>query len=275
MSAIRAGVRLATVAALRDRTWIKRVADSANTPIDQTIIEEPTPYASVFVDDDDSESADMEAHDGKHSILLVIEFGVSRPLLPEEGGDSVAVKVGMPTETDDGFELILDAMELQIERALQTDPYSQWGTLWKGFTRAIVSVNSKRGASAEKGIRWAARQRLMRLSVIDDPPPGFDYANSQHILPKFVAAMRASSERIDLAKHADFFEAMFMTDKLPDWRVAQGWLTLTGKQIRHLGIAPIFDADGEPPLIAPEEGSIMPLQQEHYTPDDDYVGSAD
>src|SRR5262245_40825631 len=81
MSIVRACVRLATVAALRDRLWPADILDSDNRPLEEAVTQEPRPYIVVFTDDDDYEDiAGNEVTAAGRSLLLVIEFGIAAPI---------------------------------------------------------------------------------------------------------------------------------------------------------------------------------------------------
>src|SRR5436309_6168523 len=165
MSLIRSCIRVCAVAALRDRLWQSvKVYDSDNTPLEDAVKEAPQPYATVYTDDDDG--TDTEAHDlesGTRTMLMIVEFGVAGPFKQEVEGKLERWVDVVPT--DASFELAVDSLDRQIGFALFSDPRSTWGELLKALAR-VRSVSRKRGAGAEKGARYAARQIIFQLDPV-------------------------------------------------------------------------------------------------------------
>lgn len=231
MSIVRSCLRLATVAALRDKTWAEtRVLDSDNGPLSAAILAEPTPYIVCFTDDDDRE--EIEGFDllaAKRTLVIVIEFGLASALPPSDGGPAMRIPA-----TDGAFELALDIIERQIINALVHDPLSAWGALWRDLAmRFDLKTSSKRGGSSEGGSRWAARQLLLHVDPIADPPAGV-VLSDDHPVPRFLAAARADG----FAGAADLIAATLPIADLPTWRVAQAWLGLTEFAVRGLALGP-------------------------------------
>jgi hypothetical protein len=231
MSIIRSCLRLATVAALRDKTWAEtRVLDSDNGPLEAAIRAEPTPYIVCFTDDDDRD--EIEGFDllgAKRVLVLVIEFGLAAALPPSDGGPTMRIPA-----TDGAFELALDIIERQIINALVHDPTSTWGALWRDIAmRFDLKTSSKRGGSSEGGSRWAARQLLLNVDPIADPPAGV-VLSEQHPVSRFLVAAR----RDGFGGAADLIEAALPTVAASSWRQAQAWLGLTEFSVRALGLGP-------------------------------------
>jgi hypothetical protein len=238
VSIVRSCVRLATVAARRDKTWAEtRVLDSDNGPLEAAIKAEPTPYIVVYSDDDDrDEIQGFDFIGAKRTLLIVIEFGLAAALTPSDGGPTMRIPA-----TDGAFELALDILERQIINALVHDPTSTWGALWHDLARRFdLKASSKRGGSSEGGSRWAARQLLLHVDPIADPPPGVVLPDA-HPVPCFLAAVRAADadgSLVGFGGAADLIEAALPTVNAPDWRQAQAWLGLTEFDARALGLGP-------------------------------------
>jgi len=236
-------MRLCTVAALRDRTWAEnRIFDSENAPLDQSIQREPTPYMVVYTDDDERE--EIEGFDllGANRVLAVIvAFGLACAVDANEGGPAIRIPA-----TDGGFEMAIDMIERQIVHALLHDPFYPWGELWRQLaTKLSLRAMSKRGGSAEGGARWAARQLVLHVDTIAEPPAGV-VLRDDHPIKVFIAAARASPIR-GMPGAADMIEKSLATTAVSSWRQAQAWLGLTDHAARALGLGP--------PVIPQEEPS--------------------
>jgi hypothetical protein len=234
MSIVRSCLRLATVAALRDKTWAEtRVLDSDNGPLEAAILADPTPYIVVYTDDDNRE--EIEGFDllaAKRTLVIVIEFGLASALAPSDGGPAMRIPA-----THGSFELALDIIERQIINALVHDPLSVWGALWRDLAmRFDLKTSSKRGGSSEGGSRWAARQLLLHVDPVADPPAGVPFPDD-HPVPLFLVAARAAG----FGGAADLIAAELIAPTapaLPTWREAQAWLGLTEPAVRGLGLGP-------------------------------------
>jgi hypothetical protein len=240
MSVVRSCLRIATVAALRDKTWAEtRVIDSDNGPLENAIKADPTPYIVCYTDDDDREEIDgFDLAGAKRALVIVLEFGLASAITPMDGG----TKMRIPA-TDGAFELALDIIETQIVTALVHDPTSAWGELWRELAmRFDLKAHSKRGGSSEGGSRWAARQLVLHVDPIADPPPGV-LIDPDHPVRRFLTAARADG----FASAADLIEASISTVAAPVWRQAQAWLGLTEAAARGIGLGP--------PLIPQEKES--------------------
>ena len=98
MSIVRACIRLATVAALRDRLWPADIFDSDNRPLEEALTQEPRPYVVVFTDDDDYEDiAGNEVTAAARTLLLVIEFGIAAPIRRNDDRGAQKSKSRRPT----------------------------------------------------------------------------------------------------------------------------------------------------------------------------------
>lgn len=270
MSIIRSCLRLSTVAALRSRTWAgTRVMDSPNLAIDLAMKAEPTPYIAVYTDDDARIGLGKQLDGQGRTIYLIVEFGVAAPIEQTEGGSGPSISI--PAPTDEAFELIVDNLERQILYALTQDAESPWGAIWKSFTVRTDQVDSKRGGSADKGERWAARQLIFHLMPISDPVAGF-VMKPTHPVQQFLTAARAAPDELKLRNIIDVIEAMATPGTVPDWKVAQGWLGISTRAVRDIGIAPaILVGDVEPaPLVTATPNDLGNVDT---VPNDDYLNA--
>lgn len=160
MSLVRLGVRVAAVHALLGRTYAEaNVHDSKITPLDALVKETAEPFVIITTDDDDQEMRGRDVNAGPRRLDLVIEFGLASTATDGE--------VTVP-HTDAGMEIVLDLMQRQILRAL-VDEASAYSTAFKRLVTSINGLTSRRGASAEDGVRYAARQMIINVDTINDP----------------------------------------------------------------------------------------------------------
>lgn len=253
MSIVRACIRVAAVAALRDRGWADvKVFDSDNRPFEAGIKEEPAPYVVVFTDDDNQNEVEgRDVAGSARSLSLVVEFGIAAPLpaLATDEDPPNTIRVAVPP-TDAAYELTLDAIDTAVVNALILDPRSAWGEIIRDLAPRIMSVTGRRGGAADKGVRWAARQRIFEIEPIIDPAPGV-VLGENHPISKFLAAVAAAPEALDVAGAGTFIEKMLSTSQDWTWRVAQASLGLTVEEVRGIGVAPaVITDDTEAPALA-------------------------
>jgi hypothetical protein len=256
-------IRQTAVAALRRRTLAEvRVFDSDNTPLLDALKDiDQGPYITVYTDDDtrsNIQGRDLSTSD--RNISLVLEIGIaSRVVLPAVDGTDPIPELQLPA-TDEVMELTIDIVEAQAIKALFTDPQSEWGQLLNEMVGGIHRAPSMRGAQADKGTRYAARQISFQLiNTIADPVPGI-VLDDYHPIAKFLAL--AASDTGAGIKTAGEIIGRFVNDTAsPDWRTAQSWLALTQQGIRALGIAPLSAVapDEEGAMLDTPDGSINPL----------------
>jgi hypothetical protein len=237
MSITRTAVRLAAARAVTNRTLAgNRVHDSAIEPIDVAISEVRLPLITVFTDDDMTDAIGRDTWQGRRELDLIFEVAVATSV--QDGAFTIP-------ETDFGFEWTLDIIEHQIERAL-FDEGTPWSSIFMSLVPRIHSKASRRGASAERGVRFAARQIVYKVDPIAAPMPG---AAIDAALPygRLIAAMEQDA---DLAEYGTFLRNIIETPMKPDWKRAAEAIGLTRADAEAIGIAP-FDLteQGEPPIV--------------------------
>jgi hypothetical protein len=242
MSIARTAVRIAAARAVLNRTLAAdRVSDSAIEPIDVAITDVRLPMITVFTDDDSIDGTGREVWQGNRQLDLIFEVAVA-----------TAVKDGTFTipETDFGLEWALDIIEHQIERAL-LDEGTEWSKVFMALVPRIHSKASRRGASAERGVRFAARQIVYKVDPIASPLPGEPIASD---LPygRLLAAMAADA---DIAEYAVFLRSVIETPSKPDWKRAAEAIGITRAEADAIGIAPV-DLTEQGDAALAETGSV-------------------
>lgn len=232
---VRSCIRIAAVMALRNSTWAdERVYDSENTPLSEAVKSANAPFVVVYTEDVDDtiEGSDMLSPE-KRQMKLVVELGIAGMIPQTDGGSVVEIPV-----TDDALERAVDMLEYQVASHLFHTPLNPWGELLRQFCPVVHSVASVRAGEAERGVRWAARQRTMIVDTIGDPVPGVILSNN-HAISKFIA-MAKNDEDMALGNVATLIESMISTVNAPTWRQAQAALGLTEEGVRGIGIAPPY-----------------------------------
>lgn len=161
MSFSRLALRLATVKALTDTTLAgSRVRDSEIGPLEDLAENEAAPVIIVYTDDEETNISrrDLSTHDGWQS--LVIELAVTTRMKHADGWE-------VP-QTSEGLELTLDLIERQVITTL-TGGSGSWAVVWRNLVRECGKRNSRRGASARDGTRYAGRQIVLEIQLPKEP----------------------------------------------------------------------------------------------------------
>lgn len=195
MSLASLAVRLATVRALKGRTFAQGyVYDSKIDPLDLVARESGLEFVIIVTTDDDAmeiEGSDLRAPD--HRLELVIEVAATAKLTVQgKDGDDV---IDVPA-SDAGLEVTLNLIGWQIMRALSADG-GPWGDLWRRLVTRVYEVTSKRGADAVNGIRYAARQYVLKIDHVAEPEPG---AEPSGLWADVIDMMKADPELAGIGK---------------------------------------------------------------------------
>lgn len=187
MSLSRLALRMAAVRAIRGATLAEgRVFDSDVNPLDHRINADPAPVIIVYTDDHvEAPRGRADMLTGNTSCDLVIEMAVAgRVLVPQEDAPAVSI-----AETNAGTEMSLDLMERQVVAAL-TGRAGTWPDLWRIFCVAVRQRVSRRAASEESGVRFAARQLVLTCDMLMDPPVGLAFTEDS-AWARWIAAVEA------------------------------------------------------------------------------------
>jgi hypothetical protein len=235
-------MRLAAARALRDQTLAGvRVFDSAVDPIDQTIAENRQPLIVLTTDEHGLDVTGRDLGSGAHRCDLVIEIAIaSRVELPASNGDGGQISIAIP-HTDEGMELTLDIMEHQVTRALTHDD-NAWSRAWMKLVPRVTQRLSRRGASSENGIRFAARQLVLTCDLVDTPVSG-DTIVPNSAWGEALALMEADPI---LANIANLLRTEIDGTDLADWRRAADALGIPLEVANHIGIGSIADLEADP-----------------------------
>lgn len=240
MSLQRLAHRIATVKALAGRTLAgDRVRDSAIAPIDVQAGEEAAPFIAVYTDDFEGRWRDLPGRDDQ-TLALILEIGVTARMLiadPDNPGNEI-VSWGIPP-TDAGIELTLDMIERQARIALD-DEANAWAELWRTLHMGDAAYTSIRGASAEKGIRFAGRQLKVEVQPLDEPAFG---PAASGVWSALLDAMDADAELVNLAPAV---RSLIEADTPPvDWIAVRRRFGMDDGEVTSLGLEPAEGAGEE------------------------------
>ena len=261
MSLARLAMRIAAARALRGATLAEaRVYDSAIAPIDQTVAEERQPILIVTTDDHEMAVTGRDLFHGNVACDLVIEAAIAaRVEVP--GGSDDETMIAIP-HTDEGMELALDLMEHQVMAALIRER-TAWSRVWMKLVPRISRRLSRRGASVEKGVRFAARQIVLTCDLIEVPTDGAPIAEGT----AWAELIQAMSADADLAPVAQMLRSEIEGQPLADWRRAAKMLGIHLETADAIGIGPVLDLaqDPQPTTEVEVTGGPEPLIVNRYT----------
>jgi hypothetical protein len=245
MSLTRLAMRLAAARAVRNKTLAAdRVFDSAVDPIDQTIAETRQPLIVVTTDEHALDITGRDLGSGDHACDLVFEVAIaSRVEVPAPDGQGGQITIAIP-HTDEGMELTLDIMEHQIIAALTQDD-GAWSATWMKLVPRVTRRLSRRGASAENGVRFAARQMVLTCDLVDTPVAG-EALGSNTAWGDVLTLMEADP---DLTNIASLIRAEIEGAPLADWRRAAAELGIPLEVADQIGIGPVLDFGGDPKTL--------------------------
>jgi hypothetical protein len=257
MSLTRLVMRLAAARALRDRTLAgARVFDSAVDSIDQTIAANRQPLIVLTTDEHVLDVTGRNLGSGTHQCDLVIEIAIaSRVEMPAPDGSGGQISIAIP-HTDEGMELTLDIMEHQVITALTRDD-NAWSRAWMKLVPRVTRRLSRRGASSENGVRFAARQLVLTCDLVDTPVAG-DTIAPNSAWEDVLILMEADPI---LANIANLLRTEIDGTVLADWRRAAEALGIPLEVANQIGIGPIADLDADPQLLSDVTFADFDLEQ--------------
>jgi hypothetical protein len=242
MSLTRLVMRLAAARAVRDRTLAgPRVFDSAVDPIDQTIAENRQPLIVITTDEHALDVTGRDLGSGHHECDLVFEVAIaSRVEVPAPDGQGGQINIAIP-HTDEGMELTLDIIEHQIIAALTKDD-GAWSGVWMKLVPRVKRRLSRRGASSENGVRFAARQIVLTCDLVDTPVAGAPIADGT----AWTAALAVMATDPAFFDIASLLLAEIEGQPVTDWRRAAAELGIPLEVADQIGIGPVLDLDDDP-----------------------------
>lgn len=236
MSFARLALRLATVKALAGVTIAgDRVRDSEIGQIEDIAENEAAPVIIVYTDDEevDISRRDLSSHDGLQA--LVIQIAVTTRM---KGGEAPLP----PLLTSEGIEMTLDLIERQVLATL-TGGQSAWAKVWRQLTPEIKKRRSRRGASAQDGVRFAGRE--IEISVKLPKEPNSDSVSG----PVWADFFAAVADDADLAPVSASLQAIAVGDAALDvWLALRAAYGISEREAQALLIEPTPENFGAPAI---------------------------
>ena len=229
MSLVSLALRVAVARALVGQTFAEaRVYDSAIAPLDGVIAEERRPFIVVCSDQERAKITGRDVPGPEREIDLVLELALAS-FVPGEAG----VEVLIP-HTDEGLEVALDLMVRQSLRAMLSGE-SVWSRVILALVPRLLKLETQRGAGADKGVRFAARQVRLVCDPIADPPFGQPVPSGSP-WTLWLAAAEADSATAPLRT---LVTEAITGAPLPKWETVRSELGLTREAARGIGLMPI------------------------------------
>lgn len=234
MSLSRLAIRLVTVKALAGQTLAgSAVSDSEVSAIDVAAAEHKRPFIAVYTDDGEGQGVGRDLLTGNGTFSLAIESGVTSKMRYRlDSGEDELVDALVPT--DALMEMTLDLIARQIAIAL-ADPTNEWADLWRRFVTKVGRIRTRRGASADKLLRFAGRQMEIEVHPLADPP--FGKAPSG-VWADLLAKIEQDDDP-DFRKLAAPIRAAMVGDQPePTWRLDQSQLALSNGEAVAMLVTP-------------------------------------
>lgn len=244
MSLARTILRLAAVQAITGNTIAgDAVFDSDIDPIDQRVSEAPQPLIVVYTDDDQSTPTGFSDFLQGSQVELVVEMvyaGRSSISVDPDGQGPQETEVLQLSGRDAANEILLDMIERQVVRTL-TAGQGPWSKVFRSVASTCTRRLSRRGASAEQGVRFAVRQLVLTLEPLIDPVPGMR-------IPSGSAWDQALSlmEGSQFGPIAQMLRDDIEGQPITEWRRFAGQLGVSLDTMSAIGMGPVGAVDPVP-----------------------------
>jgi hypothetical protein len=122
---------------------------------------------------------------------------------------------------------------------------------------------SRRGASVEKGVRFAARQIVLTCDLIEAPTDGAAISAGT----AWADLLSVMAEDADLAPIAAILRSEIEGMPLADWRRAANMLGIHLESADAIGLGPVLDLSEDPQIFDEAEinGAPDPVVVNHHT----------
>lgn len=242
MSLVGLALRMCAVRALEESGIFPtgRVFDSMFHTVDEVAGADPKPFAIVSTETITSSPSGRDLNTGDRIVELWIELALTHPAV--DGSD-----IQIP-ETDAGLEAALAILERQVFTCLFGFGGGAWGDAFRGLAASVSEVISRRGVSAKEGARFAARQFVLMMQPIAEPP----FAMAVEAGTPF-ANFLAQAEEDEGTRPIAQLIRQAVEDKPADWpevyTVTAALAGYTEADARAIGLA-LDEPDANPPAIS-------------------------
>lgn len=241
-------LRFAARKALDGATFAEgRVHDSAVAPIDEMAGRESAAFIIVSTEDEEATVTGRDVTNGSRTVDLVLEVAIAQPVRADADADddgTPETEIVIPA-TDAGMELSLSLTVRQMYRALFAGG-GEWTRIFQQFAINTPKITSRRGVGNKDGARFAARQLILTIETISEPPFGH-VPEAGEPWGNLLAAMEAEPDMAGLSLLVK--QAITGTPAIEDWdrgRTDQG---LTYGAAHKINITSPTLPEEEPPLL--------------------------
>ena len=243
-------LRIAARRALEGATFADmRVHDSAITPIDHMVWSgKSEPFIVISSEDEDARITGRDVTGGERMIDLVFEIAIAHAVAAKPEADDSLPEIVIPA-TDAGLELSLSLIARQMMRALFEQAGNPWANLFREFCINVRKITNRRGVGNKDGARFAARQIILRIEGLNEPPFGHEPAADEP-WGRLLAQMRQDDELVDLAPLVS--GAIIGKPPVPEWDRGRSDQGLSPETARRIGIAATAPLAQERPPVATE-----------------------
>jgi hypothetical protein len=209
------------------------------------------PILVIFTDDHRSDPEGRDLQIAPQGCDMVVEMAIADCVPVPQAGDTEIVIPG----TDEGMELSLDMIEHQVVRTL-TGQSGPWADAWRRLVPSVTRTRSRRGASAENGTRFAARQLTLTCDMVATPARGGPIiaGSSWDVLLGLMATDAA------LAPIGAMLRAEIEGEPMSDWRRAAEQLGINLDTADAIGLGPMDDIVGDVdhmPVWTDPDGAVL------------------
>ncbi len=178
MSLTMMALRIAAVQALKAGGTLvgDNVLDSQISAIDQTAdgllrSDQQRPFIAVYTDAARSQDLGQTGLRSNGRVDIMFNCGVSVTMAETNKDTGETQIVDLFPATDANLEAVLDALDVQITRAL-ADPDNPWAQVFGDFVQAYVAKEHVRSSSSAENVRLAVGQTKLTVDVFADPRHG-------------------------------------------------------------------------------------------------------
>lgn len=224
-----------------------RVYDSHFLPVDQVAEGTMEPFCIVSVETVTGEPSGRDLNTGARRIELLVELGLTRAIRVSVPDGEDRIELAM-VETDAGLEASLAILERQVMTCLFGRGGGAWGDAFRGLASQLQEIMTRRAASSEDGARFCARQALLTIDAIAEPP----YAapvDERSPFAAFLAAAEAEALTLPLARAIREAAEGVPQDWPAIWTASAVLAGHTEAEAEALGLR-LLEPEADPPVVA-------------------------
>jgi hypothetical protein len=247
-SLVAMALRIAARRALEGATFAQgRVHDSSIAPIDHMVeAGQDEPFIVISSEDEVAQITNRDVTGGDRTVDLVFEIAIAHAVAatPEASGNNAPPPEIVIPATDAGLELSLSLISRQLFQALFEQKDNPWCDLFRTFCVGVRKITNRRGVGGKDGARFAARQIILTIDGLFEPPFGHEPAADEP-WGKLLAQMALDP---DLAEISPLIRSAIVGNPtIEDWDRGRSDQGLTDETAARIGISAASGLSGEEP----------------------------